>query len=93
MVHIAKGHILKMKIEYYNGCTSSSLSVDGVYIDEENFDREKLIEVATAILNKLSNSSLEYVVKDLVQSNSTDYEDFGRCEQCGDYPCSYKLEI
>lgn len=82
-----------MKIEYYNGCTSSGISIDGVYIDEENCDREKLIEVATLILNKLSNSSLEYTVKDLIQSNSTDVEDYGRCDQCGDYPCTYKLEL
>ena len=82
-----------MKIEYYNGCTSSSISIDGVYIDEEDFDRDKLIEVAVAILNKLSNSSLEYTVKDLIQSNATETEDFRRCDQCGDYPASYKLEI
>ncbi len=80
-----------MKIEYYNGCTSSGLSVDGVHVDEE--DRNKLLEVATAILNKLSNSSLAYTVKDLVQSNSNDVEDFGKCEQCGDWPCNYKIEI
>lgn len=82
-----------MRIEYYNGCTSSSINVDGVYIDEENFDREKLMEVATLILSKLSNSSLEYTVKDLIRSNSTETEDYGRCEQCGDYPSTYILEI
>jgi len=82
-----------MKIEYYNGCTSSSISVDGVYIDEENFDKQKLLEVAMAILNSLDQGSLEYTVKDLIQSNSTEQEDFGRCDQCGDYPASYKLEI
>jgi len=88
-----KGHILKMKIEYYNGCTSSSICVDGVYIDEENFDKQKLLEVATTILNSLDQGSLEYTVKDLIQNNSTEQEDFGRCDQCGDNPVSYKLEV
>lgn len=82
-----------MKVKYYNGCTSSHISIDDVYIDEENFDRDKLLELATSILKTMDQASLEYTVKDLIQSNSTDYEDLGRCEQCGDNPMVYKLDI
>ncbi len=82
-----------MKVEYHYGCTSSSITVDGQFVDEDHFDKQKLLEVANLILNKLDQSSLEYTVKELIQGNATETEDFGRCDQCGDYPCTYKLEI
>lgn len=81
-----------MKIEYYYGCTSSGISVDGQHLSDEP-DRQKMLEIATAILNSLEDSVLEYTLKDLIQMNSKDQEDHGRCDQCGDYPMTYKLEV
>ena len=82
-----------MKLTMYSGCTrGDAIDVDGVDIMDfsENKQREIAIEVFTALL-ELDNT--KNMIRELILSYYTDFEDLGTCDQCGDNTINYTLEV
>lgn len=80
-----------MKIESTTGCVCDSLTVDSVETSEMQI--EDIKNVARKLIdaeNDLSN--LQYIIANLVEMNG-DFEDLGRCEECGDWIVKYTLEV
>ena len=81
-----------MKIEYSEGCTTT-----GVYIDDKpfvNLSIEEQKEVLLKVLKHLKNPS--YSIQEFLISAATEegeFEDLGKCEQCGDYVYNYTIEL
>ena len=81
-----------MKVEYYDGCTTT-----GVYIDNKplvNLSIEEQKGVLLKVLNSLKNPT--YSIQQFLISATEEegeYEDLGQCEECGDYITRYTLEI
>ena len=80
-----------MKLEYTDGCTCTSLTVDGV--ETVDMSPDSLKEVIYKLINNESDfGTLQSIWMDLVTSQG-DYEDLGKCEECGDWITRYTLEI
>ena len=80
-----------MKLESYSFCTSNGVSIDDK--DVTAHTETELREVINKVLNSFDKQKLESVVKDLIDNYSTNREDFGDCDQCGDYSYVDVLEI
>lgn len=80
-----------MKLEYTDGCTCTSLTVDGV--ETIDMSPDSLKEVIYKLINNEEDfGTLQSIWMDLVTSQG-DYEDLGKCEECGDWITRYTLEI
>lgn len=80
-----------MKLEYTDGCTCTSLTVDGV--ETIDMSPDSLKEVICKLINNEEDfGTLQSIWMDLVTSQG-DYEDLGKCEECGDWITRYTLEI
>ncbi len=80
-----------MKLEYTDGCTCTSLTVDGV--ETVDMSPDSLKEVIYKLINNEEDfGTLQSIWMDLVTSQG-DYEDLGKCEECGDWITRYTLEI
>lgn len=79
-----------MEIEYSEGCTTT-----GVYIDDKplvDLSIEEQKEVLLKALKHLKNPS--YSIQEFLISAAEEegeFEDLGKCEQCGDYVYKYTL--
>lgn len=80
-----------MKIKIFDGCTTSNIFVDDVSI--ENIDEVELFD-------KLSPKIREHLkmgcirIKDIIELFQYEsYEEFSRCEQCGDIPYVVTYDI
>lgn len=77
----------------YSGCTrGDAIDVDGIDLLDlpASKQREIAIEVFTELLD-LNNPS--GMLRDLINTHHTDYENGVTCEQCGDWMEDYILEI
>ncbi len=80
-----------MKIESTSGCTSDSLTIDGV--DSYDIKIEDLKEAIKKCIDSESDMGiLRSVLIDLVE-NRGDYEDIGVCEEYGYIITKYTLEV
>ena len=80
-----------MKIESTSGCTSDSLTIDGV--DSYDIKIEDLKEAIKKCIDRESDMGmLRSVLIDLVE-NRGDYEDIGICEDYGYIITKYTLEV
>lgn len=80
-----------MVIESVSGCMCDSLTIDGT----ETVDMDtKDIKVAINKLLDLEDDmgTLQSILIDLVERRG-DYEDLGRCEDCGDYICKCSITV
>ena len=81
-----------MKIEYSEGCTTT-----GVYIDDKplaDLSIEEQKEVLLKALKHLKNPS--YSIQEFLISAAEEegeFEDLGKCEQCGDYVYNYTIKL
>ena len=79
-----------MKINYVTGCTCDSLTIDG----KESIDLSPKV-IKNAIVRALKKiddiSPLQKILVTIAETG--EYEDLGHCEQCGDFICSYTLEV
>lgn len=80
-----------MKIEYVNGCTCDSLTIDGV--ETVDMDKTQIKEAIIALLDRVSDmGKLQYILSDLTEDLG-DFEDLGTCETCGDWITKYTVNI
>ena len=79
-----------MKINYTSGCTCDSLTIDG----KESADLSPKV-IKNAIVKALEKIDDIATLQDILTTvaETGEYEDLGRCEQCGDWITSYTLEI
>lgn len=76
---------------YIEGCTCTSLTVDG--IETIDLPIEKFREAVIELVNNCDDiATLQFAWKGLMESMGT-YEDLGHCDQCGDYIDKYTLTI
>ena len=79
-----------MKVEYYDGCTTTGVSIDNKPLVDLSIEEQK--DVLLKVLNSLKNPT--YSIQQFLISateEEEEYEDLGMCEQCGDYIYNYKL--
>ena len=80
-----------MKIESVTGCTCDSLTVDNV--ETVDMDKEAVKDVIKKLIDREDDlGTLQSILMDLVEIRG-EFEDLGRCEQCGDWITKYTLEI
>ena len=80
-----------MKIESVTGCTCDSLTIDNV--ETIDMDKEAIKDVIKKLINREDDLGfLQSILIDLVEFQG-EFEDLGRCDQCGDWITKYTLEI
>ena len=80
-----------MKIESVTGCTCDSLTVDNV--ETVDMDKEAVKDVIKKLIDREDDlGTLQSILIDLVETQG-EFEDLGRCDQCGDWITKYTLEI
>lgn len=80
-----------MKHEYTEGCLQTSLLINNVDVRNLPIDVLK-----NAILEIVNNETDKSVLIDFwcnMVELTGDYEDLGKCSQCGDYISKYTLNI
>lgn len=81
-----------MEIIYSTGCMNNSLTVDGKETCEMSV--EELRGCVSKALNKVSEiSTLQSIILDILEIEYYDYEAGEQCEDCGDVPETYKMEV
>ena len=81
-----------MEIIYSTGCMNNSLTIDG----KETFEMSvsELRDNVSKALNKVDDISiLQSILIDIVESIWEDYECGEQCEECGDVPETYRMEV
>ena len=79
-----------MKIEYCEGCTATGVYVDDKALVDLSIKEKK--EVLLKVLENLKNPT--YSIQQFLMSAAEEegeFEDLGKCEQCGDFVYNYKL--
>ena len=80
-----------MKLVSVSGCICDSLTIDG----KESIDLS-IEDIKTAIkkaIDKISDvGTLQQTLIGLIESQG-DYEELGKCDQCGDWITKYTLEV
>lgn len=80
-----------MKIESVTGCTCDSLTIDNV--ETIDMDKEAIKDVIKKLINREDDLGvLQSVLIDLVEFQG-EFEDLGRCDQCGDWITKYTVEL
>jgi len=81
-----------MEIIYSTGRTNDSLTIDGKETCEMSV--EELRGYVSKALNKVREiSTLQRIILDILEIECDDYEAGEQCEDCGDVPETYKLEV
>ena len=81
-----------MKIEYSEGCTTTEVYIDDKPLIDLSIEEQK--EVLLKVLKHLKNPS--YSIQEFLISAAEEegeFEDLGKCEQCGDYVYNYTIEL
>ena len=81
-----------MKIEYSEGCTTTGVYIDNKPLVDLSIEEQK--EVLLKVLKHLKNPS--YSIQEFLISAAKEegeFEDLGKCEQCGDYVYNYTIEL
>ena len=79
-----------MEIEYSEGCTTTGVYIDNKPLVDLSIEEQK--EVLLKVLAYLKNPS--YSIQEFLISAAKEegeFEDLGKCEQCGDYVYKYTL--
>lgn len=79
-----------MKLIYYDGCTSNSISVDNE--DLEDLPRETKLTILNKIIDKCDDNDIIAIIRDYIESHGK-FEDSYVCEQCGDSCFTYSLTL
>ena len=81
-----------MKIIYSTGCMNNSLTVDGKETYEMSVD--ELRNNVSKALSKIDDISiLQSILIDIIERVWDDYKSGEQCEECGDIPETYKMEV
>lgn len=80
-----------MELEYTDGCTCTSLTVDGKRIIK--MSNEELRNVIKKMLDRVEDpADLQNVWMNIMECIG-DYEFVGHCDECGDNIIKYTLEL
>ena len=79
-----------MKVEYYNGCTTTRVYIDNKALVDLSIEEQK--DTLLRVLNSLKNPtySIQQFLINAAEEEG-EYENLGMCEQCGDSIYNYKL--
>lgn len=80
-----------MKHEYTEGCLQTSLLINNV--DVRNLPIDVLKNAILEIVNNETDKSMLIDFWCNMVELTGDYEDLGKCSQCGDYISKYTLNI
>ena len=81
-----------MEIIYSTGCMNDSLTIDGKETCEISVD--ELRDNVSKSLSKVDDISiLQRIIIDIIERVWDDYKAGEQCEDCGDVPETYKLEV
>ena len=81
-----------MEIIYSTGCMNDSLTIDGKETCEMSVD--ELRDNVSKALSKVDDISiLQRIIIDIIELVWDDYKAGEQCEDCGDVPETYKLEV
>lgn len=80
-----------MKLEYTDGCTCYSLTVDGVETAE--LPVSKLQRTIKDTINAVDDVGSLQSILEIIISQAGNYEDLGHCEECGDYISKWTLQV
>lgn len=81
-----------MKLEYIDGCTHSSMSIDGEEL--RDMDLSRIRNILTEIIGKETDLyTLQSVFRTLLECAGVEECSSVPCEHCGDYTIKYTLEI
>ena len=79
-----------MEIIYSTGCTNGSLTIDGKETCEMSVD--ELRDNVSKALSKVDDISKSILI-DILERIWDDYVAGEQCDECGDVPETYKLEV
>ena len=79
-----------MEIIYSTGCMNGSLTIDGKETCEMSVD--ELRNNVSKALGKVDDTSKSILI-DILERIWDDYVAGEQCEECGDVPETYKLEV
>ena len=79
-----------MKVEYYNGCTTTGVYIDNKALVDLSIKEQK--DTLLRVLNSLKNPtySIQQFLINAAEEEG-EYKNLGVCEQCGDSIYNYKL--
>lgn len=79
-----------MKVEYYNGCTTTGVYIDSKALVDLSIEEQK--DALLKVLNSLKNPtySIQQFLINAAEEEG-EYENLGVCEQCSDSIYNYKL--
>ena len=81
-----------MEIIYSTGCMNDSLTIDGNETCEMSVDLGG--GRVTKTIKKVDDISiLQRIIIDIIERVWDDYKSGEQCEECGDVPETYKLEV
>lgn len=83
-----------MEINYNYCCVGRSVEVDGEYCNELPLEKKR--EVLNKILDKLTKEKADDILFDIIIRLTEEYgeeSDGYTCDCCGDWNCTYTLEI
>lgn len=80
-----------MKIEYNEGCVSHGLlEVDGRNFYDLSSDEQK--RIALHLIQNASEDTIYDLLRNICENQGEEVNS-GHCDQCGDYYCTYLLEV
>lgn len=80
-----------MKVEFTEGCTCFSLNVDGV--ETVDMDVKDVKDVIKKLVDTEKDLGVLQMLLEYLMESQGEYEDLGRCEDCGDSITRYTLKL
>jgi len=80
-----------MKCIYTDGCTATSLTVDGK--ETVKMTAEELRGILKKMLDKVQDFATLQSIWMHIMECIGEYKDLGKCSQCGDWIYQYTLEL
>lgn len=79
-----------MKINYTDGCTCYSLTIDGKEVSEMN--SKEIQDAVAKLVYKVTDTAILQEIIERITESIGDFEDLGTCEECGDWITKYTYE-
>lgn len=80
-----------MKVEFTEGCTCFSLNVDGV--ETVDMDVKDVKDVIKKLVDTEKDLGVLQMLLEYLMESQGEYENLGRCEDCGDRITRYTLKL
>lgn len=80
-----------MKLQYTDGCTYTSLEVDGK--QTVDLSMKEFREVLYKMIDHIDDTAVLQSIWMNIMETMGEYKDLGHCETCGDYISEYTWKI